>query len=429
MIVIPGKLSKGLIARGESKDAFFLCKDEEIYTLLDENFGRGVPGTLHRAEGQKEIPVSGIGKAGDRVRLIFYGLPAPSRSRRNRAPAKVKGYVLHGRRWKEVPVRTLPVKGEIFSRTAGLFETDAIASKKVLIIGLGSVGSHIAVELAKSGVMEFFLIDHDRLEVANVIRHDAGLSDVGRHKTKVMAERLKDKNPYVKIRTCEQKVSWTNIEQLRRIVQKVDIVVFATDNPESRLILNKVCVEQNKPFVSSGAFRRAYGVQILFWRSRKDPCYQCLRMSLPDQANDQEASDPGQAAGIAYSDRPVPIEPGLSTDILPVSIMTVKLVTQELLKGTETTLRSLDEDLVAPLYLWLNRREAGTQYQKLEPLEFNVDGLHILRWYGIDMKPNPACPVCGDFVGQMGKQDGPVLPDLRKLIGQPPKRISQWTIS
>ena len=87
MIVIPGKLSKGLIARGESKDAFFLCKDEEIYNLLNENFCQGIPGTLHRAEGQKEIPVSGIGKAGDRVRVIFYGLPVPSRFRKNHAPA------------------------------------------------------------------------------------------------------------------------------------------------------------------------------------------------------------------------------------------------------------------------------------------------------------------------------------------------------
>ncbi|NIN70054.1 MAG: ThiF family adenylyltransferase, partial [Anaerolineae bacterium] len=77
--------------------------------------------------------------------------------------------------------------------------------------------------------------------------------------------------------------------------------------------------------------------------------------------------------------------PGLSTDIAPISIMVVKLVIQELLKGTETTLRSLEDDLIAPWYMWLNRREPGTQYENLEPLEFNISGMNILRWYGIDV--------------------------------------------
>jgi hypothetical protein len=143
-------------------------------------------------------------------------------------------------------------------------------------------------------------------------------------------------------------------------------------------------------------------------------------MNLPDRARDQEISNPEQATGIAYSDRPVAIEPGLSTDIAPVSIMTVKLIIQEFVKGTETTLRSLDEDLVAPWYLWLNRREPGTQYQKLGPLEFNVDGIRVLRWYGIDMKPDPACPVCGNF--EIANQESSPIPDFRKLIGQPGER-------
>jgi hypothetical protein len=100
--------------------------------------------------------------------------------------------------------------------------------------------------------------------------------------------------------------------------------------------------------------------------------------------------------------------------------MTVKLIIQEFVKGTETTLRSLDEDLVAPWYLWLNRREPGTQYQKLGPLEFNVDGIRVLRWYGIDMKPDPACPVCGNF--EIANQESSPIPDFRKLIGQPGER-------
>jgi hypothetical protein len=100
------------------------------------------------------------------------------------------------------------------------------------------------------------------------------------------------------------------------------------------------------------------------------------------------------------------VEPGLFNDIKPIAQMMIKLAIQILLKGRETTLASLNEDLVAPWFLWLSRREAGSPYADLPPLEFGVDGLRILRWYGIDLARNPACPACGDFTGHMAKEFG-----------------------
>jgi hypothetical protein len=125
-------------------------------------------------------------------------------------------------------------------------------------------------------------------------------------------------------------------------------------------------------------------------------------MNLPEVDKDKEISSREQADHYSYTYGDGPIEPGLSTDIAPVSIMVVKLVIQELLKGTETTLASLNDDLVAPLFLWLNRRESGTLYEKLKPLEFNISGMHILRWYGMAMERHPECPVCGEVWGHIG---------------------------
>jgi hypothetical protein len=76
-------------------------------------------------------------------------------------------------------------------------------------------------------------------------------------------------------------------------------------------------------------------------------------MLFPEQ-KDQRVSNPEQARRLTYSDRPVAVEPGLANDISPISNMVTKLAIQELVKGTVTTLRSLDDDLVAPWYLWLN---------------------------------------------------------------------------
>jgi len=66
----------------------------------------------------------------------------------------------------------------------------------------------------------------------------------------------------------------------------------------------------------------------------------------------------------------------------------------------------LDEDLSAPWYIWLNRREKDTDYERLEPLECNVDGMHVLRWYGVDLPRDTGCPCCGDYVGETAAKDG-----------------------
>lgn len=312
--------------------------------------------------------------------------------------------------WQEARVQIVPVRDEIFSRFGGLIETNVISGKTVFVAGGGSGGSYVIPETAKSGVTDFIIMDHDRVEVGNVMRHVARLSDVGRFKTKVLAELIREKNPYANVRTVEKEVSWDNIEEVRELVKQADTVLCCTDNKPSRLVLNLVCKEENTPLIIAGAFRRAYGGQVLRIRPSETMCYQCFLMMLPEQANDEEISSREHAQELAYTDHPVAIEPGLSNDIAPISTMVVKLLIQELLKGSNTSLRSLDEDLVAPMYLWLNRRDADSQFAGIEPLEYNVNTFSILRWYGVDIKRHPGCPVCGNFEKHMAGEIGTTLP-------------------
>lgn len=272
--------------------------------------------------------------------------------------------------------------------------------------GLGSHGSVIAIELAKSGIMDFALMDDDRLEVGNIWRHAVGLRYVGRLKTNAMKDLIREINPYAQVRSWAEKINWNNLKEIKEIIRESDLVICTTDERPSRLIVNRLCVEEATTCIFAAAFRRACGGQILRVRPHESLCYQCYCMYLRKKPEDQEVSRLGQAAGLAYTDRPVPIEPGLSTDIAPITTMVAKLAIQELMKNRKSTLQSLDKDLVASWFIWLNRREIDTQYEDLEPLEFNVDGLYILRWYGIDARPQPACPVCGDFAGQVEKKLG-----------------------
>ncbi|MCO6438548.1 MAG: ThiF family adenylyltransferase [Phycisphaerae bacterium] len=407
-IVLPGEQIHTVLSTREPRRLALQCRDGgKVYNgIAKTDLSRALPATIQWAPPGQGIAVTEIGAPTDRVRVIVSPRTSPSGEAMGQSPHEILGFVRTGDGWKAATVCVIPVREELFSRAKGLLETDALADATVFVVGLGSGGSPIAWELPKQGVMHFDIMDHDRLETGNVVRHMAGISDVGRLKTDVMREMILEKNPFAEVRAWDCKVSWNNTEFLRRIIRRADVVVIATDNRESRVILNKLCVEENTPCIIAAAFRRAHGGQVLRVRPHESPCYQCFLGALPEQAAYERVSNQEQADEVAYSDRPVAVEPGLSTDIAPISLMVVKLVIQELLKGKETTLKSLDEDLSAPWYIWLNRREKDTDFENLEPLECSVDGMHVLRWYGVDLPRNTGCPCCGDYVGETAARDG-----------------------
>lgn len=299
---------------------------------------------------------------------------------------------------KSIGVMVTPASEEVFSRVKGIYETDILSEKKVLLIGLGSGNSPTALELVKQGVRQFVLVDFDKLELSNISRHVCGLNDIGRYKTKAVADLLKNKNPYVNVTTYEVDITETTYEFRNKLVEDIDLVICGTDNRKSRLLVNRLCVEHNIPCIYGGAFRRAYGGQVLHVIPHQTMCYQCFIQQLPEIATDYEISNQHQINEIAYSDRnDIPIEPGLSTDIAPISTMVSKLAILDLLKGKQHSLQDLYEDLTPALYIWFNRREPGSQwYDELKPITY-YDKMTILRWYGIKTERLSNCPVCGTF--------------------------------
>lgn len=387
---------------------FHESQDSDVYTAVKVQGARyTVPGTLYVTSGQDAVDVSRIGDPEDRVRLIARHRGAAngqSETLKGGEDWTVEGYVLCDGRWQERPVQVVPLQEDLFSRTRGILDSPLLSEHRVLVAGLGSVGSFVGEGLAQSGVTRFVLLDDDRVTAGNLARQNFYVNDVGRFKTRAVAERILGKNPYATVETHEVRVGWETQRLLRGLVRQADIVIGAVDNREARTILNVVCVEQKKPVLFMGASHRGYKVQVLFVRRPGiDPCYQCFLMSLPPS---EKTSGLGTATPVAYADHPVPqIEPALSVDLAPMNTMVTKLCVQRLLEGKTTSLRSLDDDLVAPLYLYVNRREGP--FEKLAPLGFNVgDSPHILSWWGIDLKRNPACPVCGDYVGEMAKRCG-----------------------
>ena len=129
-----------------------------------------------------------------------------------------------------------------------------------------------------------------------------------------------------------------------------------------------MCLESGTSLILGGVYRRAYGGIVQRVIPGLTACYQCYVQALPQKAGDNEISSASAAAAIAYSDRPVIPQPGLSSDIAPIALLMAKLALLELTAGESPAFVALAKDLVAPLYQWLNRRKEDSGYASLSPL-------------------------------------------------------------
>lgn len=322
---------------------------------------------------------------------------------------------------RDMPVRLVDVTGALAERRAALLESSMLGDASISVIGLGTGGIHVALELAKAGVGRFLLMDPDRLDVGNVARHHAGISHAGRRKVHVARDLILEKNPAAIVEAYPVAASFESEALVREVLERSDVVVCACDTRPSKLFINRLAAAAGKTAIYGGAFRRAYGGQVLRVRPHRSPCYQCFVMSMSEEDADREVASTEDAAQIAYSDRPVPIEPGLALDVAPIALMTAKLALHELLLGRGTGLGVLERDLAAPWYLWINRPEPGTPYAACPPLSESFDEqMTILRWYGVHLDPDPGCPVCGDFAGAVRAQYGLDVDLSLELPPRPP---------
>ncbi len=109
-----------------------------------------------------------------------------------------------------------------------------LASASAGVAGLGGLGSHIAVFLARLGVGRLVLADFDRVDLANIQRQQYYLSDVGRPKCEALAEQLRRINPYLRYETHDTRVTTENAPL---IFDGCRVVCEAFDRPEEKAML------------------------------------------------------------------------------------------------------------------------------------------------------------------------------------------------
>ena len=302
---------------------------------------------------------------------------------------------------------------EMYSRSLGLIENGVLGNKRVFIIGLGSFGGTIAVELAKAAVGEFAIMDFDKLEIHNVVRHACSLKDVGRYKTDAVEELIQGKNPFAKVDKFRLDVKADPVVSEQEIA-KADIVIVATDNNDSRFFINKFLIKHGKVGLYGRANTRAEGGDVFVQRPG-GPCYGCLvGMTSFDQTAEEVASEAAGrrsghiAAYTAPEDAAAAVQVGLASDITPITNLMVKLALVELSRGTDSGISALEDELVYAYWMWANRRER--RFKNWSPMPKAGNMPTILRWYGARIKKFNGCAACG---GSVELDTGNALPEWR----------------
>lgn len=310
----------------------------------------------------------------------------------------------------------IPAKESLYSRNKGILELNILEGKRVMIVGLGSFGSQIAIELAKAGVGHFALMDFDRVELHNLARHTSTINDLGRLKTDVISDAIKGKNPYAEVDKFPINII-DNPELLHEQCALADIVICATDNNRSRFALSEQLVALGKTGIFGRAITRAEGGDVFIYRPG-GPCYCCLigngwyEAAREEITNEQSARRDGRiAAYVSAQDADAMVQVGLSADIEPMCNMMVKLAFVELSRGAESGIKSLEKEFVDPYYIWVNRRERkyGNWGCFANPGQMPT----IMRWYGVELERDEGCALCGsevrldlgeDFANEYGEQ-------------------------
>ncbi|HCH31586.1 MAG TPA: molybdopterin-synthase adenylyltransferase MoeB [Oceanospirillaceae bacterium] len=149
-----------------------------------------------------------------------------------------------------------------------------LLNARVLIIGLGGLGSPVALYLAAAGVGTLVLADDDVVDDSNLQRQIIHAeANVGEAKVASAQQSIAAINSGVEVVALTQRLE---AQALSEQVAAADLVVDCCDNLVTRLAVNKACLEQVTPLVSGAAIRMEGQVIVVDPRQTDMPCYHCL---------------------------------------------------------------------------------------------------------------------------------------------------------
>lgn len=256
---------------------------------------------------------------------------------------------------------------------------EELADRRVLLIGVGSIGSAAAETLASAGIRHLTLVDPDRLLNHNFARHRVHPRHVGRFKVDAMREQLRARDPDLEIYALRLDVVH-DADQLRPLLSDIDVAVVSVDGIEPRRVANHLCRRAGKPAVLACVLEDGAFGEVIRLDPNRTGCLLCARAALRESGG----IDPEPALDRGY---------GTGTRHLPMTAVTADL--------------GLVGDVAAKAALATLLEPAGFRDQRLggdhavlslrpkpgRAAPFDVERAGEIRWHPLP-PPRPDCPSC-----------------------------------
>ena len=163
---------------------------------------------------------------------------------------------------------------QIILKNIGILGQKKILTSKVLIVGVGGLGSSAAEFLVRSGIGKLGIVDYDKVSLSNLHRQSLyETSDVKKPKVQVVKKKLNRINPSTKVQTYGLKLNNNNF---KKIIKKYDYIIDGSDNFKTKFLLNDFCLKYKK-FLVTGAISKFDGHIFTFnFKNKKLPCLRCF---------------------------------------------------------------------------------------------------------------------------------------------------------
>ncbi|SEP37762.1 HesA/MoeB/ThiF family protein [Propionispora vibrioides] len=163
----------------------------------------------------------------------------------------------------------------------GVDGQEKIIDSKVLIVGMGGLGSPIATYLAACGVGTIGLVEFDTVDLSNLQRQIIySTSQIGKLKVQVAEQRLRDINPNTNI------IKYNNVlteKNYANIFANFDYIIDATDNLATRYLINDASISLGKKYVYGSIYN--FEGKVSIFGAKDGPCYRCLFPEPPNAQN------------------------------------------------------------------------------------------------------------------------------------------------
>ncbi|OLS25722.1 MAG: Molybdopterin-synthase adenylyltransferase [Candidatus Heimdallarchaeota archaeon LC_2] len=240
------------------------------------------------------------------------------------------------------------------------WDQQKLKNAKVIILGIGALGSYVATNLTLAGVGSLILVDFDTIETSNLNRQLLFVNDdVGKNKAEIAAQKLKKLNEDIDIIPFGK-----SMEELpNSLISGTSLLLSCLDTFPGRRWANSLAIREKVPMITGGMYAFIGQIQTII--PYKTPCFECQPL-IPEEKLAQACSPLGEKRKELREEKEEPSLPAVST----VSSIIGGLMSQECLK------------LLLEIGVPLNNYMV-------------YDGLNN-NYTTIELSKNKNCPICGD---------------------------------